>query len=225
MRAVSTTTTVTSSDASSDFGQPVSFTARVSPEPGGGQPTGTVEFEIDGDDFDEVALAGGTAQSEAVSTLTPGDHQVRATYRPSGGFATSQGTTTQNVGLIPTSTTASTAPAPSVFQQEITIGATVSRAVGGGTVNGGTVTFYDGGSGCGSGAPLGSDQVSNGAANIHDQHAGGEPAYDLGLLRRGPGLLWRERRERWPPGRESRRDGHGADVGILDRLVTRLRYR
>jgi hypothetical protein len=89
---------------------------------------------------------------------------VRAIYHPAAGFAGSEGTTTQTVGLVPTTTVAGTDPTSSVFGQVITITAAVSSGLG--PVSGGTVTFYDGGGGCGSGAALGSDQVSSGSASI-----------------------------------------------------------
>lgn len=45
------TTAVVSSQNPSNFGQAVSFTANVTPASGGGTPTGTVQFAIDGTDF------------------------------------------------------------------------------------------------------------------------------------------------------------------------------
>ncbi|MGH7517855.1 MAG: Ig-like domain repeat protein [Gemmatimonadales bacterium] len=166
VRAVNTTTTVGSSDASSNFGQPVSFTATVTPEAGGGQPAGTVQFRIDGSNFGApVTLSGGSATSPSTSTLLPGEHEVRAVYNPGPGFADSEGTTQQTVGLAPTTTTAGTNPSSSVFGEQIAITATVSSGLG--SVNAGGVTFYDGGNSCGSGAQLGSDQVSGGSASIN----------------------------------------------------------
>jgi hypothetical protein len=163
--AVSTSTTVTSSDGSSNFGQPVSFTATVAAAGGGGTPTGTVQFRIDGSNFGPaVPLNGGTATSGTTSSLAPGTHEVRAVYNAAAGFEDSEGTTTQTVGAAATQTVAGTSPSSSVFGQEITITANVSSAAG--TVNAGTVSFYDGGGSCGSGTLLGSDAVSNGGASI-----------------------------------------------------------
>ena len=162
---VSTTTRVESSDASSNFGQPVSFTATVTPEPGGGVPAGSVQFRIDGAAFGAaVPLSGGSATSGSISTLPPGNHEIRATYNPNTGFGGSEGTTTQNVGLAPTTTTAGTSPGSSVFGQSVTLTANVTSALG--TVNSGTVTFYDGGGSCGAGTALGNDPVSSGGASV-----------------------------------------------------------
>jgi Big-like domain-containing protein len=162
---VSTTTAVASSDASSNFGQSVSFTATVTPEAGGGVPAGTMQFKIDNGNFGApVTLSGGSATSGAISTLPPGDHEIRAIYSPATGFEGSEGTTTQTVGLAQTTTTASTTPGSSVFGQEVTLSATVTSLLG--TVNSGTVTFYDGGGSCGAGTLIGSDVVSSGGASI-----------------------------------------------------------
>ena len=162
--AVSTTTSVVSSDPSSNFGQPVSFTATVVPS-GGGTAAGTVQFRIDGSNFGPaVPLVGGSATSGSTAALAPGSHEVRAIFNGAAGFEDSEGTTTQTVGPAPTQTVASTNPASSVTGQSVTVSATVSSSLG--PVNGGTVTFYDGGSACGTGAALGSDGVSNGAASI-----------------------------------------------------------
>jgi hypothetical protein len=156
---------VVSSDASSDFGQSVFFTATVTPQPGGGVPAGSVQFKVDGANFGSaVTLSGGSAVSPSTFLLAPGSHEIRATYNPAPGFEGSEGTTTQTVGLAPTTTVAGTSPNASVFGQSVTITATVSSALG--PVNSGTVTFYDGGGSCGAGTPLGSDQVSSGSASL-----------------------------------------------------------
>jgi hypothetical protein len=165
VQTVATTTAVVSSDASSDFGQPVSFTATVTPEPGGGVPAGSVQFRVDGTNLGSpVAVNSGSATSPTISTLLPGDHAVRAIFNPATGFVGSEATITQNVGLAPTTTTAGTTPSPSEFGQTVAITASVGSSLG--PVNAGTVTFYVGGGGCGSGTPLGSDDVSSGSASI-----------------------------------------------------------
>ena len=72
-----TTTAVNSSANPSVQGQPVTFTATVSPSAA----TGTVQFKIDGSDFGSPAvLSGGTATSGSISTLSKGNHTVEAVY-------------------------------------------------------------------------------------------------------------------------------------------------
>ncbi|HET8622010.1 MAG TPA: Ig-like domain repeat protein [Gemmatimonadales bacterium] len=163
--AVGTTTSVVSSDPSSDVGQPVSFTATVTPAAGGGTPSGTIQFRIDDSNFGPpVPLSGGRATSNSTSALAPGNHQIRAVYNAAVGFEDSEGVTTQTVGPASTQTAAGTNPSSSVFGQSVIITAAVSSGLG--TVNAGTVSFYDGGGSCGSGALLGSDAVSNGDASV-----------------------------------------------------------
>ena len=74
---------LTSSDASSDYGQAVTFTATItSQQVGTGAPTGYVQFVLDGQPLgDAVELDGdGEGTSQSVSNLLPGDHDVRALY-------------------------------------------------------------------------------------------------------------------------------------------------
>lgn len=95
--AVATTTTVTSSDATSTTGDPVTFTAAV--RAGGSAVTaGTVQFSSDGDDIGSpVALNGSGNAALTTSALTEGTHLIRATYSGATGFLTSNGTVTQRV--------------------------------------------------------------------------------------------------------------------------------
>jgi len=88
-------TTVGSSQNPSNFGQAVSFTANVTPASGGGTPTGTVQFAIDGTNFGSPAtLSSGMATSGSTSTLSIGNHTVTATYSGDSNFAGSSGTLT-----------------------------------------------------------------------------------------------------------------------------------
>ena len=91
-------TAVTSSNASPIYGQPVTFTATVTPSVGVG-PTGTVQFQIDGNDVGSpVALSGNTA-SYTTSTLSAGSHSVVAVYGGDGNYAGSTSSAvTQHVG-------------------------------------------------------------------------------------------------------------------------------
>jgi len=87
----STTISVISSQNPSTHGQPVSFTGVVSPvPPATGTPTGAVQFKIDGSDFGSpVALSGGSATSDATSTLAAGSYTVSAVYSGEANFDSS----------------------------------------------------------------------------------------------------------------------------------------
>ena len=79
-----TQTVVTSSVNPSILAQSVQFTATVTTiASGGGTPTGSVQFKVDGVAFGSaVALSGGTVNSAATATLTVGTHTVEADYTP-----------------------------------------------------------------------------------------------------------------------------------------------
>ena len=79
-----TSITVTSSLDPSTVGQPVTFTAVVSPGAAAGTPTGTVTFTIDGKAEAPVPLthdkSGAAHASFQISTLSAGKHTVTASY-------------------------------------------------------------------------------------------------------------------------------------------------
>jgi hypothetical protein len=93
VQLAATTTSVASSVNPSVVGQSVTFTATVTANaPGGGTPTGTVQFLIDGINFgNPVTLSGGQATSSSISSLAVGGHTVTASYSGDGSFATSTG--------------------------------------------------------------------------------------------------------------------------------------
>lgn len=105
---VATTTTLTSSQNPSVFGQPVTFTATVAPNPPGtGTPTGSVVFTIDGTPSGPVALVNGVA-TFTPGTLAVGPRTVSAAYTSdSPDFADSSTTTalTQTVNQASTEIT------------------------------------------------------------------------------------------------------------------------
>src|SRR5262249_27395575 len=109
VNADATSTALTSSANPSAPGQSVTFTATVTANtPGGGTPTGTVQFQIDGINFgNPVTLSGGQATSSSISSLAVGGHTVTASYSGDGSFATSTGSlsggqTVQNAEAAPT---------------------------------------------------------------------------------------------------------------------------
>ena len=161
-----TTTTVTSSANPSAFGQSVSFTATVTAvAPGGGTPTGTVQFVVDGTNFGAtVALSGsGTATSNSTTTLTIGNHTVTANFIGSTNYAASSGSLSggQQVNKANTTTTiTSDNPDPSVRGQTITVNYTVAVTAPGMGTPTGNVTVSDGVNSCMAAAAAGSCNVA-----------------------------------------------------------------
>ena len=137
----STTTTVASSLNPSAFMQSVTFTATVAQISGPAQPTGTVQFSVDGTNVGSpVTLSGGTA-SFAISTLAVGVHTIAAVYTPdTGSFTGSSGSTGQRVGSVASSTTTLTvAPTTVMYGDTATLTAVVTPSFATGTVS-----FYEG---------------------------------------------------------------------------------
>ena len=87
----STSAIVISSLNPSTYGQAVSFSANVAVlAPGAGNPSGTVQFVVDGGNFGSpVSLSGGSANSGSISTLTEGTHTVSAIYSGNSNFSAS----------------------------------------------------------------------------------------------------------------------------------------
>jgi hypothetical protein len=175
----STTTALTSSANPSQSGQPVTFTATVSPvSPGAGTPTGTVTFSDGSTTLGTGSLSNGTA-TFSTSSLSVGTHNITATYGGDGNFTGStSNTVAQSVTSKPATTTTTTIASsvnPSVFGQPVTFTATVSGS--GGTPTG-TVTFFDGGSNIGTGTLSGGttsitvSSLSVGTHNITASYGG-----------------------------------------------------
>jgi hypothetical protein len=156
-----TTTAVTSSANPDEVGQPVTFTATVSPDaPGALGPAGSVQFNVDGKPLGSpVTASGGVAVSPSTSTLALGSHTVTAVFTPdsSGDFLTSTGTLTGQKVLAFTSTTLSAGTTTSTFGQPVTFTASVTNLDTTTAVTG-SVTFYDGT------RPIGAAAVSGGQA-------------------------------------------------------------
>jgi len=140
-----TTTALSSSANPSAPGQPVTFTATVSPASGTGTPTGTVTFSDAGSQIGTATLHGGTATIATASPLAVGSHAITASYGGDRNFAASTGSLTQTVSqaVTTTTTTVTSSANPPVTGQAVTYTATVSPVPDGGTV-GFTVTFSDG---------------------------------------------------------------------------------
>ncbi|WP_413798815.1 Ig-like domain-containing protein [Streptomyces iranensis] len=149
----STTTSVVSAPDPSTLGQPVTFTATVTPvAPGAGVPTGTVTFIISGSGGGTFVqpLVGGVA-TLTLSTLGVGSHTVVATYSGDANFLPSVGTDTQTVNPTPaaTTTTVMSSVNPSVFGQPVTFTVTVTPNPPASGTPTGTVTITVSGTGGG----------------------------------------------------------------------------
>ncbi len=173
-----TTTTVSGSSTPSPsaWGQPVTFTAVVSPVPAGG----TVQFQVDGLDAGApVAVDGsGQAVSAPTSTLAVGPHAVAALY---GGDPTDLPSTSAGLpfAVVPAATTVAinAVPNPATVGQSVVYTAHVTVTAPGAGTPAGTVTFSDNGTdvaGCGG---LALDASANAPCTIVESTAG---AHNIG---------------------------------------------
>ncbi len=101
-----TTTVTLSSDNQSVYGQLVNFTATISVDtPGSGNPTGQIQFFIDGIPFgDAVDISSGEAISDNIWNLNTGNHTIRAEYSGDSNFNSSvSANSNQEVLIVGTS--------------------------------------------------------------------------------------------------------------------------
>jgi Ca2+-binding RTX toxin-like protein len=151
-----TTTALTSSANPSVYGQSVTLTATVQVSaPGGGTPTGVVNF-YDGNTLlgsGSLAVVNGNNQAAyTTSALSVATHSITATYQGDTNFTTStSGAVSQVVNQDTTTTSLSSSANPSVYGQGVTFTATVSASSPGSGTPTGTVNFYDGNTLLGSG--------------------------------------------------------------------------
>jgi hypothetical protein len=153
-----TTTSVSLSASSINFGQSATLTATVQPAYTG-TPTGAVTF-LDGTTTLGIStMTNGSAQF-TVSALTPGTHSISAKYSGDTNFTASNSTASQTltVNQATTTTTVSTSSNPSTYGQLVTFSATVQT--GSGTGPTGSVTFLNGTT------TLGTVPLSNGTAQL-----------------------------------------------------------
>jgi hypothetical protein len=141
----STTVTASSLPNPSAFGQPVTFTATVTPvAPGAGVRTGTVTF-FDGAaalGSGNVNAAGAATFVTAATALAAGAHTIKATYSGDANFiGNSSAPYTQTVNAAGTTTTVVSGLNPSAFGQSVTFTATVTSGAG---TPSGNVNFLDG---------------------------------------------------------------------------------
>jgi hypothetical protein len=148
-----TTTTLASSQPTTNAGDTVTFTATVAPAtPTGTRPTGTVSFSQDGNPLGTGSMqSDGTAQL-ITSTLPIGANQITAVYGGDANFATSTSsafTETVNSGSAPTTTSLMTSAASIHAGDSVTFTATVAAVTAGGAIPTGTVRFSQDGNSLG----------------------------------------------------------------------------
>jgi hypothetical protein len=133
-----TATALTASSSTSGVGQPVTFTATVTPvSPSTVTPVGSVTFLVNGSSVQTVAINSAGKATLTLTNLPFGAPTVQADYNGNTNFAASQSNTlTHNVVLGSTTTVA--ASGPTSFGQSVTFTATVSGA---GATPTGSVTF------------------------------------------------------------------------------------
>jgi large repetitive protein len=125
-----TTTTVDSGLTPSVYGQTVTFTAQVinsSPE-SAADPTGSVEFYIDGASYGSVPLDAEGKATITDDTLPAGTHQITAGFLPQDdnfGASLSEAPAPQVVTFADTTTTVYSGLTPSVYGQAVTFTAQV----------------------------------------------------------------------------------------------------
>jgi hypothetical protein len=151
-----TTTTLSASANPSVFGQPVLFTATVSPS----SATGTVTFKNGAVVLGTTAVVSGKA-TLTTATLVPGAHSITATYNGGGAFLTSTSAVLPHtINKASTKGSVVSSRNPSVFGQSVTITATVTAVAPGAGTPTGTVTFKNGG------VALGTVALSGGKATF-----------------------------------------------------------
>jgi hypothetical protein len=123
------------------FGQSTITATVAAASPGGGTPTGTVTFTVDGTAGTPVALANGQATLDG-TLLSVGTHTVTAAYNGDASFtASTSSAVTQTVNKANTTTTVTSSVNPSVSGQAVTFTAVVAAVAPGAGTPTGTVTF------------------------------------------------------------------------------------
>ncbi len=150
--ADATTTTLTTSSGTTNYGETATFTATIANAPGTAAPLGTVSFK-DTTNFTAVTLGSAKVVFNSTNndyeatfadgTLAVGTHSITAYFTPTNttDFAKSNGSTTQTVGQVATTTTVTSSLNPSAVGQTVTLTATIAP-VAGTAIATGYVQFY-----------------------------------------------------------------------------------
>jgi hypothetical protein len=144
IHANATTLALNSSSSPAGFGQIVTFTANVSAVPAGaGTPTGMVTFQEGNTIVGQAPLNSSGVVAVSISGLTPGSHNVSATYASDTQFAASSGSVVQII-QNGTSTAVTSNSNPASFGQTLLLDAAVTAANGAPGIPTGSVTFKEG---------------------------------------------------------------------------------
>ena len=161
------TLALSASDATPIVGETVTFTATVAPPaPGEPTPTGTVQFEVDGNPLGSaVTLAGGAATSGRV-TLTDGAHTVIAVYSGDSAYSGAPGSLTLTASIPTAAVAVAASAAPPIAGQAVTFTATVTPAASGDPAPSGTVQFQVDGTAVGSAVALTNGMATSGGVTL-----------------------------------------------------------
>jgi hypothetical protein len=138
---IATTTSVSSSANPQVQGNAVTFTVTVTPASGTGIPTGNVVFSVDGTQASAAALGSNGKATYSTSSLTTGQHTIRAGYAGSTAYAASNGSITETI-TAPQAATPAISPAAGTYTstQSVTITDSTTGAAIYYTTNGTTPT-------------------------------------------------------------------------------------
>lgn len=146
-KSIATTTSLNSGGVNTVvYGQPITFTAQITPESTvGGVAGGTVDFKQGGVTLhSETVDANGTA-TWTTSTLPIGGYTITANYAGQGIHLASQSTAQSGtVSIIGTSVQVTPSVAEIVYGGQLTLTAAVTKLVSGETTPTGSVTFKHG---------------------------------------------------------------------------------
>jgi len=161
---VPTTTSIAASPNPSAVGQPVTLKAIITPQSGGGTPTGTVTFEFGYGGIIGIATLSGGQASLSNTFDAAGTKSIIAVYSGDSNFVGSTSPTTSQIvtPLVSTTTSIVSSPNPSAVGQAVTLTANVTPQSGGGIPTG-TVTFE-----FGYGGIIGTATLSGGQASLGD---------------------------------------------------------
>jgi hypothetical protein len=154
--ATPTTTALTYSLNPTVYGQPVTFTATVTPSSGSVTPAGTILFKDGAATLGSSSLDASGMASFTTSTLSAGSHSITAAYGGSATFgASTSPVVMETVNQAATTTSLASGLNPSTYGQTVTFTANVAPSAAGGTVQ-----FLDGAT------LLGSASLSGGQASF-----------------------------------------------------------
>jgi len=160
----STTTTLTSSQNPSFFGETVVLMARVSANsPGSGTPTGTISFKNGATTIGTGTLNSSGQATLTFSTLLPANaapYALSAVYSGDTNFTTSTGTMSQTVNKSATIISATYSPNPAPFGDPVTLNVKVAPINTGSGIPSGIVTATYGSQIVGSGTLLSDGTVT-----------------------------------------------------------------